>query len=399
MNNKRILMIHHEGNAVNNPSIKAMIDYFGERGYYFDIVSKKRKLSQPEMPDVRWLFDGWILRRIKTIAENILCSNAMSRCIIWWQWRNRFKNQYDLIIGVDRQGLIEAYYLSQLMRIPYYFISFEIMFAKETSLRFKRLERDASEKVTAWIVQDEVRAEKLAQENLLDRSKVFYLPLASRGLGKFGHGRLRDELGIPKDKHVMIAMGSIEKWAMIDEILKSLPLWPDNWVLIVHDRYGLTKNKIADFITPERNVSCRLFISESSTKYVDDMGYILNGVSFGLAFYRSFAGHLYWGDNLKYLGRASGKIATFFRYGIPVIANNIGIMADDIKTFGLGHIVDSPADIHEILQKNNIKKSNEYRINCQKYFSEMLDFNLFAKRLATKLKFQVCNNDDYHDNL
>jgi len=389
MNKKRILMIHHEGNAVNNPSIKAMIDYFGERGYYFDIVSKKRKLLQPHMPDVSWLFDGWILRRIKIIAENILCSNAMSRCIIWWQWRNRFKNHYDLIIGVDRQGLIEAHYLSQFMRIPFFFISFEIMFEKETSSRFKQLERDASGKVTAWIVQDEVRAGKLAQENLLDRLKVFYLPLASRGLGTFGPGRLRDALGIPKDKHVMIAMGSIEKWAMIDEILTSLPLWPDNWALIVHDRYGLTKKQIADFITPEHNINRRLFISESSTKYVDDMGYILNGVSFGLAFYRSFAGHQYWGDNLKFLGRASGKFATYLRYGIPVITNDAGVMAEDIKKFRLGHVVDSPMEIPKLLQIINDIDADEYYLHCQNYFSNKLDFNLYAEQLATRLNIKA----------
>lgn len=389
MNNQRILIIHHEGNAVNNPSMKAMIDYFGERGYAFDFVSQKRILSQPDMPDVRWFFDGWILRRFKTIAENILCSHAMSRLIIWWQWRNRLRNQYDFIIGVDRQGLIEAHYLSQFMRIPFFFISFEIMFAEETSSRFKQLERDASGKVTAWIVQDEVRAEKLAQENQLDRSKVFYLPLASRGLGTLGPGRLRDELGIPKDKQVMIAMGSIEKWAMIDEILTSLPLWPDNWALIVHDRYGFTKKQMANFITPERNVSRRLFISESSTKYVDDMGYILNGVSFGLAFYRSFSGHQYWGNNLKHLGRASGKIATYLRYGIPVIANDTGVMAEDIKIFRLGHVVDSPMDIPELLQTISGIDIDAYCHHCQNYFNHKLDFNLYAEQLANRLNIKA----------
>lgn len=390
MDNNHILMIHHEGNAVNNPSIKAIIDYFGERGYYFDIVSQNRKTSQPEMPNVCWLFDGQILRRIKVIVTNILCSNVMSRFIVWWQWKNRSINQYDLIIGVDRQGLIESYYLSQIIGIPFFFISFEIMFEKETSSRFKRLERDASQKVTAWIVQDEVRAEKLAQENLLDRSKVFYLPVASRGLGTFGHSRLRDKLGIPKDKNVIIAMGSLEKWAMIDEILTGLPFWPEDWVLIIHNRYGFTKKQIATLRGPKLNISKRLFISERIMISVDDMGYILNGVSFGLAFYRSVAGHPYWGNNLKYLGRASGKFATYLRYGIPVIANHNGVMAEDIKTFRLGHVVDSPMKIPELLQKTKVIDIIKYCHNCQNYFSKILDFNLYAEQLANRMNIKTC---------
>ena len=383
--NTRILIIHPEGNAFNNPSLKAILDYFGECGLKCDIASKKRDILQPTSPYLSWLFDRKLLQRIKAIAINVLCVGFICQLVVKWQWMKQPKGQYKLIIGVDRQGLIEAYFLSLIMNIPYYFISFEIMFEKETSPRFKQLERDAAKKVTAWIVQDEVRAEKLAQENRLDRSKVFYLPLASRGLGSLGPGRLRDELGIPKDKHVMIAMGSIQKWAMIDEILTSLPLWPDNWALIVHDRYGFTKKQMANFITPERKVSRRLFISESSTKYVDDMGYILNGVSFGLTFYRSFAGHQYWGDNLKYLGRASGKIATFFRYGIPVITNEIGIMADDIRSFNLGHVLVSPLAIPSLLQNRELEDQKKYYDCCRQYFSEKLDFHLYAEELAIKL--------------
>ena len=387
--NTRILIIHPEGNAFNNPSLKAILDYFGECGLKCDIASKKRDILQPTSPYLSWLFDRKLLQRIKAIAINVLCVGFICQLVVKWQWMKQPKGQYKLIIGVDRQGLIEAYFLSLIMNIPYYFISFEIMFEKETSPRFKQLERDAAKKVTAWIVQDEVRAEKLAQENRLDRSKVFYLPLASRGLGSLGPGRLRDELGIPKDKHVMIAMGSIQKWAMIDEILTSLPLWPDNWALIVHDRYGFTKKQMARFITPKKNAALRLFISENSTKYVDDMGYILNGVSFGLAFYCSFVGHQYWGDNLKYLGRASGKFATYLRYGIPVITNDAGVMAEDIKKFSLGHVVDSPMDIPKLLQKISNIDDDEYCHHCQNYFSNKLDFNLYAEQLATLLNIKA----------
>ncbi|MFH1079362.1 MAG: hypothetical protein V1766_03720 [Pseudomonadota bacterium] len=382
---KRILVIHSEGNAANNPCLKAMFDYFGKCGWHCDVVSRERDIPQPYFPNVSWRLDGHIWWRLKAIAINVLCSRIISRLMVWCRWRSRPRGRYNLIIGVDRQGLIEAYYLSRMMKIPYFLISFEIMFEKETFLRFKRLEREASKHVETWIVQDELRAEKLAQENHLDRSKAFYLPVASRGLGTFDNDRLRDRLGIPKEKHVIIAMGSIGIWTMIDEVLTSLPSWPEDWVLIIHDRYGFKKRQIADLFKKKPDIGTRLFLSDRAAEYVDDLGDILNGVSYGLAFYRSVAGHRYWGDNLKFLGRSSGKIATYFRYGIPVITNEIGIMADDIKTYGLGHVVDSPMAIPALLQNSGLMDQTKNYNRCRQYFSEKLDFDLYAEHLAARL--------------
>lgn len=387
MNLTRILIIHREGNAANNPSLKAMFDFFGECGCQCDILSQKRGVSQSDSPYLHWLFDGEIVRQIKAISINVLCIGWISRMIVRWQWGRRPTRRYRLIIGVDRQGLIEAYYLSRLMRIPYYFISFEIMFEKETFQRFKRLEREASQSVSAWIVQDRLRAEKLVLENNLDLSKVFYLPVASRGLGEFGQNRLRDKLGIPKDMHVIIAIGSIDTWTMIDTILESLPFWPEDWALIVHERYGSTKKQLGNLTKRGIVTGHRLFLSEGAVKHVDEMAEILNGIRYGLAFYRPVPGHRYWGDNLKYLGRASGKIATYFRYGIPVITNVSGEMADDIHAFGLGHVIDSPGDIPRVLQKCVMDPDEAYR-KCQQYFINNLDFNLYAEELASRLNIK-----------
>ena len=83
------------------------------------------------------------------------------------------------------------------------------MFEDETSARYKSLEKEASKNVAAWIVQDEVRAEQLQRENLLDPSNKILLPLASAGVGVAKTDRLRDRLGIPHDKKVAIVIGSL----------------------------------------------------------------------------------------------------------------------------------------------------------------------------------------------
>jgi hypothetical protein len=94
-------------------------------------------------------------------------------------------------------------------------MSFEIMFEKETSKFFKRLERIACRNVSRWFVQDEYRAALLANENGLLIENSVIVPVASRGLGKFAQSRLRDCLGIPTKKKVAMMMGSLLEFSMI----------------------------------------------------------------------------------------------------------------------------------------------------------------------------------------
>src|SRR4029078_10432171 len=137
----------------------------------------------------------------------------------------------------------EAAALSALTGTPYILISFEIMFASETSHRVKRIERKASRNLALWVIQDEERAACLQEENGLDSKKRMLVPLASLGLGIQAAPRLRDELGIPKEKKVAILMGTIADWAMAKEIILSAPNWPDKWVLIIQESYGRNRER------------------------------------------------------------------------------------------------------------------------------------------------------------
>lgn len=382
---RKILLIHPEGNVLNNPSLKAIVDHLCTEGIHCTIVSRRMADFCQGIPGVDQRLDGPFWWRAKAAAINVLCSPWLTRLLIRLQWRNGLAAGYDLVVGVDRQGLIEAYFISSICKVPVALISFEIMSERETFARFKRLERIASTRVALWIIQDEFRAHRLAAENGLDTKKAFYLPVASRGLGTSSAIRLRDRLGIDKDKKVVIAIGSIEKWTMIQEVIQSVPLWPQEWVLIVHERYGSTQQRIAGLNIAAGSLDSRLYLSDEATRSVDELGQILSGISYGLAFYRTLPGTRYWGDNLKYIGRSSGKIATYLRYGIPVITNDIGMMADDIRRFRLGHILRSPADLPTLLVSRNLSDPPDWSKNCRRYFTTHLDFGIYAEALISRL--------------
>ena len=380
---KRALIIHADGNLFNNPTLKCVADMMLARGYEIDFRYPLSEAPMPEVEGLSYLPFGAKLWRLKTILFNKLAFYPLAVLSVLLEKIFIYRN-YDLIVAVDRLGLIEASALSTLTGTPYILISFEIMFASETSKRVKRIERKASKNLALWVIQDEERAACLQAENALDPQKLMLLPLASIGTGTQAVQRLRDDLGIPKDKKTAILMGSIADWAMAKELILSALAWPDDWVLIIHDRYGLTRQRLSGLmerIGPALERS--IFISNAASDAVDDMSHILAGIDVGLAFYKPVYIGPYLGKNLVHLGLASGKISTCLRYGVPVITNEIGLYAKKVRKFKLGQVVASPAQIAQCLSEF---ESAECGHNARAFFSREIDFGLFAETLWTRME-------------
>jgi hypothetical protein len=380
---KRALIIHADGNLFNNPTLKCVADMMLARGYEIDFRYPRSEAPMPKVEGLRYLPFGARLWRLKTILLNRLAWFPIALGSVLLEKMFLYRD-YDLIIAVDRLGLIEAAALSALTGTPYILISFEIMFASETSERVKRVERKASRNLALWVIQDEERAACLQAENGLDERKRMLLPLASRGIGAQGRLRLRDDLGIPPDKKVAILMGSIADWAMAKELILSALAWPDDWVLIVHDRYGLTKQRLSGVLPElEPALNRSIFISNAASDAVDDMSHILAGVDAGLAFYKPVYIGPYLGKNLVHLGLASGKISTCLRYGVPVITNEIGLYARKIREFELGDVVAAPEQLSRCL---SAFKPETYGRNAQVFFARELDFELHAEALWVRME-------------
>ena len=377
----RILIIHTDGNTFNNPSLKCIVDLLLGRGFTIDLRYPKTFAPMPPIEHVRLIPYGKIVRRLKRIIFDRLCFRPLMVLAIALE-QLLYYRKYDLILGVDRQGLLEADIISRSTKAPFIFISFEITFASETSARYKSLEKTASMNVSCWIVQDDERADKLKQENGFEDFNKFLLPLASAGMGQTSETRLRDKLGIPIDKKVAIVIGSVSSWSMTREIVRSVPAWPDDWVLILHERYGRTREQLAnDLAAIEGLVGTKIYISESATELVDDMAEILSGIDAGLAFYKPvYNGGPLTGNNLKYLGLASGKLSTYLRYRVPVVVNEIGLFAQQVRQFRIGSVVAEPEQVGVAL---NELGDCDYRGNIETYFKTRLDFNLYADRLMS----------------
>ena len=374
-----VLIIHPEGNSFNNPSIKSLIDLLCDQGIEITLRRPKSIATVPEYRTVAYSQWGLNWGRAKLLIFDMLHSRWLSGILMAME-RLLVGSHFDLIIGVDRQGLIEGFFWQKFTKTPYIFWSFEIMFSSETSSGFKKLEIEASEKVSLWFVQDELRAEKLVAENHLELHKCRIVPLASAGDAEPTVARLRDNLGIPQNQKVAIIIGSLDDWTMAGDIIETVPDWPDDWCLIIHHRYGKT-GEFIDQLNPNLKplVSKKIYISDRSVDLVDKMGEVLSGCSLGLAFYRPSYCDPYTGKNLEYLGMASGKIATFWRYGIPIMVNRIGFYSDLTERENAGVILSGePGLMPKLLENNDF---TEMASNAKRAYSKYLDFNLFKEKV------------------
>lgn len=379
---RQILVIDTEGNLFNNPSFKCILDLLLEKGCGIDLRYPSSHAPMPRVTGVRMLPYGRLVKKLKAVIFGRLCSWRLAVLSVAAESRLLYRN-YDLVIGIDRQGLIEGGILKRLKGIPFVFVSFEIMFEAETSPRYKSLERRVSDSASLWIVQDDIRAEQLESENGLKPTNKMLLPLASAGLGSPRNDRLRDTLGVPPDKRVAIMIGSMAGWSMAGGILRSVAGWPEDWVLIVHERYGRTRSALgSDVASIEPLIGRKIFLSEAATEKVDEMSNVLAGVSVGLAFYEPDYESYHTGRNLVYLGLASGKISTYLRHGIPVILNNIGLYAEEASRYGFGRVVVAPEEIGANL---DACLGENYRRNAREYFLKKLDFNNFREQLWSRL--------------
>jgi hypothetical protein len=392
---RKVLLIHPEGNIYNNPTLKCVVDLLLSRGVevtirysqFNPVYGFQSKVSLLEFKNVKPIGYNYLVYKIK----NLIFYHLSSPCLAWlsvWLENQFIYEAYDLVIGIDRLGLIEAAYLHQITGTPFVFFSFEIFFESETSSSFKSLERRAAKHVKWWFVQDELRARHLQEENHLDPATCKLIPLASTGFGELSTNRLRDQLGIPKNKHVAILIGSVTAWSMAAEIVASTTGWPDDWVLILHERHGNTRSNLERLGVDLSSIPMdKVYLSSQSKLTVDDMGEILSGVSVGLAFYRPLDGsnsrYPSASKNIEYLGLASGKISTFLRYGIPVIMNEIGLYTDLAKKHDFGLVCQDPSDINKLL--TSLYKTSDLSSKAKSFYRSYLDFSNYEDLFSTSL--------------
>ena len=387
MSKRKILIIYPDGNILNNPNLLQIFLALNEE-YEAHVLLPKLKILQHHKT-----VNGKLIIYPKSIniLANIFKLGVVLKIIARYLKLFYLKDKYDLIIGVDRLGLIWANFFSKRFNIPYVLISYEIVFRRETSKLFKLPEVKASKGISFAVVQDDKRAEKLSEENKIEKEKLIQIPVASSFSKPYKKNMsLYHELGIPLDKKILLFIGSVAKWTCIDKVLSQLTRFPDSWVLVLHDGYGKIKSKV-DYMLAELNldpmsISDKFYCSNLKLPTTEDMYHLLHSADLGFCAYYPTYSNIYTGDNVKYIGLASGKATTYLQHGLPVVTIAGGQIGEIVKDNRLGFTLDKIEDLPDCLTNYDSSEAQSMHKDCYDYFNREFSFNLFKEKFLNKVR-------------
>ena len=322
-----------------SPSVINTARFLSSQGYSVDMYMSNTS-EKFRLPN----FDHSSIRIIKPKDKSKLIIRDI-------QFYNRYfsKNKrYLFIIGFDPNGLIRAGIVGILSRTPYIFHSLEFFeLNKSSRLRkkfLKYLEVYFSKRALFTFTQDSLKADILARDNKIKREKVnsvYNSPIGDIITEKKNY--FRDRFGIPKNKKLVLATGSLIAEHCIDEIIESTQYWSDKFVLVLHG--WIPKKDFEKYILSEVEKSNGKILL-STDLFDDDEKYtIFQSVDIGLVFFKPI------NKNMKYGAASAGKLYNFMRVGVPIIGNDIPGMKTILEDNGCGIAVKDSMNISKALEK------------------------------------------------
>jgi hypothetical protein len=386
-----ILIFFPEGNVENNPTLLAFVHHLDKLEINYEIRANKNEYT---LKASRF---GKTKNYTKIISKlnNFVLVNSRSfrviRSVILFYNLKYLVFKPKIVIGVDREGIIQASALASTLRVKSFAFSFEIFFLDETSQYFKAPEIEACEYINNFFVQDEIRAGLLARENHIPIERLIYLPLGYERSSEFALSKvnLRDFYGIAKETKIACVIGSLTSWSGYLRILESVASWPENWIIFIHSRAIYSEEDL-----PEKYrylLGDRIVISRHTYLDFEELEGFISQIDLGIAFYFATFASRYSGKNLESIGYASGKIATFLRSGVPIVTNVKNELTAELEKRGIGYALNSVETLHEILVTF---ESKEHPSNKAKNFHDgVLAYENYAN-LIEKLIFEMI--DEVH---
>ena len=388
LQNKKIAIFRPIAGFSTNPSLLCITDELISNGAELDIfllnstnyAKISGKFSQYPFPkklrfwagDTRATLSNWKWY-LKTSA--------------WKSHRILQNKRYDLVFGIDGEGVIAAFDYSQRKNVPFVFLSYEIVFKDElltvSDIREKEEEINASRNASIIVIQDRWRKRLLSKENGLSENKFVYLPVAPRSsvsIGKTNY--LREKFSIHRDKTIILHSGSFEKWTCAKELLDNVNKLPQNIILVIHTSYNAEKNH--EYISTIKKSNFKNIILSTKPLEKDEYEKMVSSADIGLVLYKSCPPSKYVQKNIEEIGLSSGKLSYYVKYGIPVICTGQRAYLELLREYKYGENISSFDEMSNAIEKIN----SNYGLYCKearRFFLEQINFEIFWPELLRKI--------------
>src|SRR5207247_2082046 len=141
--------------------------------------------------------------------------------------------------------------------------------------------------------------------------KLLQIPVAARGFrSPVPKPRLlHQQFQLPEKTKVALYVGTLADWTGASFLLNSTHSWPQDWVLVIHERYG--PSAATREWTGAAAATDKVRLSETPFATAAEVGSFMQSADLGIALYCPTYQSEWVGRNLSHIGLASGKIAAY----------------------------------------------------------------------------------------
>lgn len=288
--------------------------------------------------------------------------------------------QYKCFVGAEPGGLMAAVMIGKKQGVPTIYYNLELRLSSELqTIRdkvIKKYEKAYNQFTVFTVTLDEERAEIIKKDHEIEQQETLIVPVCAEG-PRFDEKTdwLRERFNLSKSDKIILYAGFVCEWAMCEELARAATSWPENRILILHS-HGYHDIKYIEKLKKYEGEKVKISLEPVS---YSDLQSFLASSDIGVALYKDL------GKNFTLISSASGKLAHYFKSGLPVITNDYPSMKRVIDSYHCGECVSSPQDIASAME-NIFQDYERMRSNAFLCYEEDYMFSKQFAKVVEKIK-------------
>ena len=377
----RIVVFLGKGNLDALPSLRDTLRLLSEDGFSVEVVAPEDPAFSRgrALPGISWTrlpchIGGGGARGVGSLLRLVGFLVGKRR-----DWRGA------VAFGVDAEGMLLA--RVGVPRGHLVHVSMEIYCPGDSGPFRGRLmgwlEGWVHRKACFVVIQDQGRADLLAEVHRFRLASCLLPNGTAGGVDDKPSETFRRRLGIRPEQKVILHVGSVDDWTQCLEAVRAASEWPSDWVLVVQCR----KRPNDGFLRAATAAGSRGARVEILSEPLpsEELGELVRNADVGLAFYKPVPGHVVLGRNLEALGASSGKVAQYFKAGVPVVTSNLPSLQRVIGSYGGCVAVTGPGESRKAIEQI-LSDRQRFSAGARRCFEAEFAIEPHVRRLAGRLR-------------
>lgn len=298
-----------------------------ERGHRVTILDRGGK------PGDKIQIRGVSTIKVKAVKKSVLDLAARLRYHL-------LRNSYDWFVSVDSPALVATFLALCPNQRCHVHLSLELLCPGNLRERIlRKLEVMALRHLPHVIVQDEERARMLIGRNSYNPSQVTLVP-ASR-IGEYANGKhhrwFHERFKLPAASRIVLLTGSLCEEHRTLQAVKAAATLPSTHVLVIHGWFN--RPAYQELVLAEIKQACGKVILSTDLLPDGSLEQLFTSADIGYVCYSAP------NANMKYIGKAAGKIHDFMRFGIPLVVNRDTNAYQFVVAAGCGVSIREPSEL------------------------------------------------------